>query len=457
MGAAMAVESAAQFARSMLLTRQLGVTEFGIAAAMVTLLTLIEMSTYGGADRYLVQARDGDTGEALAVAHTLTVVRNILCAALLALFAYPTARLLGVPQAAGSFMWLAIIPLLRSFEHLRLEQLQRKHRFGPWASASAATNLIGLVAVAVAAAMLRDHRAVLWGLGTQAVALVVSTHVVAGVPYRLSFGAAPVARAARFGMPLMLNGLALAVLGQFDRLAVGTFLGVGQLGRYGLATMIFYVPAALLMRVMITVLQPRLSAAWHRSPLWEFPNMFRQINGGVARIAALAGAAAAIIGSPLLALLFGSAYAVGDSFFAFFSLGVFFRFARTSVNFGGMAMGRTMDMMLSNVPIAFGLLVTIAGLKLAPSLTVAAIGSLVAELVGAIAAFALIRRGLNVSGSTPYGPFVMALPLPCGAAIWTVLASPGLPLRVAVVVVLAASMAASAMLMHYRARQPVTD
>ncbi len=457
MGAAMAVESAAQFARSMLLTRQLGVTEFGIAAAMVTLLTLIEMSTYGGADRYLVQARDGDTREALAVAHTLTVARNIMSAALIALFAYPTAKLLGVPQAAGSFTWLAVIPLLRSFEHLRLEQLQRNHRFGPWAMASAATNLVGLVAVAVAAALLRDHRAVLWGLGTQAVALVLSTHVAAGVRYRFSFAAAPVARAARFGMPLMLNGLALAVLGQFDRLAVGTFLGVGQLGRYGLATMIFYVPTALLMRVMITVLQPRLSAAWHRSPLWEFPNMFRQINGGVAGIAALCGAAAAVIGSPLLALLFGPAYAVGDSFFAFFSLGIFFRFARTSVNFGGMAMGRTMDMMLSNVPIALGLLVTIAGLRLAPSLVVAAIGSLVAELIGAVAAFVLIRRGLSVSGSTPYSPFVMAVPLPCAAAVWTVLVNPGLAVRIAVLVVLAATMAASATLVHYRARQPVSD
>jgi O-antigen/teichoic acid export membrane protein len=451
MGAAMAVEAGTQFVRSIVLTRRLGPTEFGIAAAMVTLLALIDMSTYAGADRYLVQARDGDSSEALAAGHTLTLARNLLSAALIAALAYPTAHLVDQPQATTSFLWLAAIPLLRSFEHLRLEQLQREHRFWPWAMASSTTYMIGLISVTCAAFILRDHRAVLWGLAAQAVALVVGTHLFARTPYRVSFTAAPVARAMRFGIPLMINGLALAALGQFDRLAVGCLLNVAALGKYGLAGMVFYVPSALLMRVMVAVLQPRLAAAWHRSPRLEFPNMFRRINAGVAAFAALAGAAVAIIGDPLVHMLFGDAYAVGDAFFAFFSIGIFMRFAKTLVNFGGMAMGRTMDLMWSNIPMALGLLVTIVGLRLDPILEVAAVGAMVGETIGAGAAFALMQRDLTVAGKQATAPFLLALPLPVLAALWVAAAHPSPTVRIAGLALLTAGVALGALVLRVRA------
>ncbi len=453
--AALVVEYATQFGRSIALTRSLAPAEFGIASAMAILLTLIDMSTGIGADRFLVQARDGDSSEALAVAHTLTLLRSLLNAALVVLLAVPTALILGVPQATGSFFWLAAIPLVRGFEHLRLGQMQRGQRFLPWAGASASANVIGLIAVTCASLVLRDHRAVLWGLGTQTVALVLATHICAGTRYRISFAAGPAMRALRFGVPLMLNGLALAALSQFDRLAVGSILGVAQLGRYGLAAMMFYLPTSLLLRVTMTVLQPRLSAAWHDSPLWRFPAMFRQFNSVMAVVGALAGATVVIGGAPLLAIVFGRVYAVGDVFFAVYGFAVFMRFAKGSANFGGLAIGRTMDMMLSNIPGALGLLVTIVGLKLMPALVVAAAGSVVGESLGAGAAFGLLARHLNVPARACWTPFAMALPLPCAAAAWVLLAQPSYTARLIVLGVLAACAAFSLLLVQQKGRPQV--
>jgi O-antigen/teichoic acid export membrane protein len=453
--AAVAVEYATQFARSVALSRLLGPTEFGIASAMAIMWALIDMSTGLGADRYLVQAKDGDSEAALAVAHTITLARCFLSACLLALLAAPTAHLLGVPQCTGSFVWLGAIPLLRGFEHLRLEQLQRVHRFWPWATASAMTNVFGLIAGTSAAFVLRDHRAVLWGLATQAVTLVAATHFFARLPYRISFAAGPALRALRFGLPLMLNGLALATLGQFDRLAVGSFLGVATLGRYGLATMMFYLPTSLLARVAVAVLQPRLSAAWHDSPMFMFPRLFRQLNLAIAVTAALAGAVVAIIGGPLLSFVFGPAYEVSDLFFAVFSLAIFVRFAKISANLAGLAMGQTMHLMLSNMPSALGLLFTVVALSFVPWLVVAAVGLLAGELLGTVAAFTLLGRNLKVSGGALSAPFLLAGPMPCGAALWIALAHPSYTVRGIVLVALALSAGLGLLFMRQRSWRQV--
>ena len=450
MSAALAIEAAAQFGRSMALTRLLNATEFGIVAAMVALLTTIDMGTFVAADRYLVQADDGDTPDLLAVAHTLAISRNLLCCFILLVFAYPTTRILHVPQALDSFLCLAIVPLVRTFEHHRLEQLQREHRFLPWASASSFTNITGLGVSVIAAALLHDHRAVLWGLICQTAVLVTATHAIAGVPYRAIFTAAPIARALRFGAPLMVNGLALAALGQLDRLAVGTFMGVAALGQYGLATMTFYVPTALSMRVMVAVLQPRLSSTWHRSPDRGFPILFAKVNAGIAILATLVSSAVAIVGGPLFLGLFGARYAIDDSFFCVFAAALFFRYAKASLNFGGLSMGRTIDLMWSNLCLVFGLAVTVLGLVFFHSFLVAAVGCFTGELCGAAGAFILLRGHLRLANTSLCLPFFATLPLLLASDVWVLLERPTVAIRGCAVVILAISIIISVLCYYFR-------
>jgi O-antigen/teichoic acid export membrane protein len=416
--AALAVEYVTQFGRSVALSHLLGPTEFGIGSALVILWVLIDMSTGVGADRYLVQAAEGDTREALAAAHTVTLIRNSLSACLILTLAVPTADILGVPQARNSFLWLAAVPLIRGFEHLGVTQNQRHDRFAPWAMALGSTHIFGLMVVTAAAFVLRDHRAVLCSLAAQAAGLVLSTHFLARSSYRLSINRPSVLRALRFGLPLTVNGLALAAIGQVDRLAVGSFLGVVQLGRYGLATMLFFLPVSLVARIMSATLTPRLSAAWHRSPNGEFPALFKQVSYGAAVLAVLLSTLVALAGNPLVAFIFGRVYIVEDSFFAILALVVLMKFAKITLNFGGMAMGKTIDVMLSNVPNSCGLAVTIFGLMWVPHLSTAAIGALVGETLGAASAFLLLKRHLHREASMSWLPILMIIPVPCVAAGW---------------------------------------
>ena len=429
--AALAVEYLTQFGRSLVLSHMLNPVEFGTGSALVILWVLIDMSTGVGADRYLVQATEGGTPEALAAAHTVTLIRNGLSACLILALALPTSYFLAVPQARTSFLWLAAVPLIRGFEHLGITQSQRENRFGRWATAVGSTHVFGLCAVTAASTVLRDHQAVLWSLAAQATALVLSTHSLARSRYRVSLKWAAVQRALRFGLPLTINGLALAAIGQVDRLAVGSFLGVAQLGRYGLATMLFFLPVSLVARLMNAALTPRLALAWRRSPTAEFPHLFRQISLGVAVLAVLLGTVVAVAGNPLVSLLFGRAYVVEDSFFAILSLVVLMRFAKITLNFAGVAMGKTTDVMLSNMPNAFGLAVTIIGLMWWPHLTTAATGALVGETLGAASAFLLLRRHFHGRVGTLWLPIFAIVPVPCCAAAWCGTVSPNAGARAA--------------------------
>jgi O-antigen/teichoic acid export membrane protein len=429
---ALAVEYGTQFTRSFVLTRTLGPAEFGIASSMAILAALVAMSTWLGAGRYLIQAKYGGGGEPLAVAHALTFSASAISAALLMVLAWPTSAMLGIPHDIGAFLWLAMVPLIRGFEHLRIEQVQRDHLFWPSSGSNVVANLVGLVAVTGAAYALHDHRAVLWGLCAQAAAYVCMSHMLARAPYRMSFASDGMRQALRFGLPLMLNGLALAALGQFDRLAVGGLLGVVELGRYSLATMIFYLPTSLVFRIVTAIAQPRLSAAWHDSPFSGFPRLFEQMNVGAAVGAATFATAVATLGNALVAGVFGPGFGIDDAFFAVFSLAVFMRFAKASANIGGLSIGRTKDLMLSNLPGVLGLGMTILGLLVAPSLRVAAAGLLVGETIGAGTAFLRLDRDLRASGRASYWAFAAALPIPSAAGIWVVLAHPSLSTRLGV-------------------------
>lgn len=427
--AGLAVEYATQFGRSMVLTHQLDRTQFGIASAMAATLTLVDMSTGLGADRYLVQARAGGSETALAVAHTLTVCRGFLSGGLLVVLALPTSRLLGIGGYAIDFACLAIIPIIRAFEHLRLAQLQRQHLFCRSALATSFANAIGLAAVLIVSALTHDCRAVPLGMGAHALALVAASHLAARCRYRLAFSPQALEQALRFGLPLMINGLALAAVAQCDRLAVGHFLGVTALGHYTVAAMTFYLPTSLLLRLLMSVAQPRLSAAWHASPAGDFPSVFDRLNRMVAATAAGFSLGVMLCGNLVLQTLFGAGFVVSNSFLFIYGLFVFLRFAKTSINFGGLAMGRTKDLMVSNLPGFATLLLSSAALSTWPYLVSVACTSLLGEVAGIALACDRLRADLDAGRFCL--SFAIAMPLPVLSGLLMILAHPASWMRVA--------------------------
>ena len=427
-------EYAAQVLRVLLLARMLGGEEFGITVSLNAFFALVEMGTFIGVDRFLILAPDGDSPRLLATANVLSLAKGLITAAVMLLLAWPTAYLLSIPNAAGSFCALAVVPLLRGFAHLRVQQIQRTHVFWPDAVSTGAGGLVGLLVCFAAALALRDHRALVWGLCAQAALGTLLTHVLARTRYRLAADWADLRRALRFGVPLMLNGLALALFGQLDRLVVGGLLGLIAVGRYGLAMTVVLVPSSLLFRVGMSVTQPHLSAAWRGPGPARFRALFAGLSSGFALLGALLGIGVTVLGDSTLRWAFGPRYVVGDVFMALLGAGALLRFAKGMANLGGLAIGRTVDLMLSNAAGALGLLVTVGALLVRPTLEAAALGYLSGEVFATLVIVILLDRFLRgQGGSSPYRQFVLAAPVQAAAITWVLLFDPAWPARVAVV------------------------
>ena len=82
------------FARNALIGHLLSPTDFGIAVTLTMMMLLLEALSDVGADRLLVQARDGNRPVLMANAHLLLIARGVLTA--LALYFSP------VPSRASS-------------------------------------------------------------------------------------------------------------------------------------------------------------------------------------------------------------------------------------------------------------------------------------------------------------------------------------------------------------------
>ncbi len=426
------VEYGAQMIRMLVLARLLAPAEVGIVVSLNALYALVGMSTSLGVEVFLIHVRGGDRRNWLAVSHTLSLAQAALGAALLLLLAWPTTWLLATPDALGTFLALAVVPVLAGSSHMRNLQLTRRQVFWPAALAATVGNLGGLLVSIGAAFVLRDSRALIWGLCATSALKSIMTHLLTRVEYRLSFNKNELRQALGFGLPLMLNGLMLALLGQLDRILVGAFLGVEPLGSYGLAMTLILTPISLLLRVGTVIFQPRLSAAWHSAVVTAFPSLFRQTTMVFALLGGVYSLCIATTGGIVLPIMFGTRFAVGAAFMAVLAGISLVRFAKGIANLGGVATGRTMDVMFSNAAGALGLLVAMVGLSLRPTLNVAAVSYLSGELLGTLLMVARLDRLFRLhEEGCPFRAFLVAAAVLISAIAWVALADPPLSSRVA--------------------------
>jgi O-antigen/teichoic acid export membrane protein len=223
--------------------------EFGISVAIATMLAVAALITDLSLDKFVVVSTGSDKPHSLAAVHVLSIGRGVVLSAILFVTASATARIFGVPDSAGSFAVAAFCPLIASFAHLSIKQIQQNFQFTSEMIAQVVTQLSALAAVIIGAFTFRDHRAMLASFLAEAVVYTIASHILAHTRYGLSSNRAVLQKAAIFGLPLVINGIGIAALSQFDRMLVGGWLGVQTLGQYAVMLALSVYPTALIGRV----------------------------------------------------------------------------------------------------------------------------------------------------------------------------------------------------------------
>jgi O-antigen/teichoic acid export membrane protein len=248
-----AVEFGTRFARTVILSRLLVKDEFGIAVAITVMLGIASLVTDVAIDKFAVIEADESGTEALAAAHMLSLVRGALLSLVLVASAPAIAALFGVPHSGTSFALVALVPLINSFVHLGIKQVQRHYDYVPETLCLLSSNFAAICTLLVAIWVLRDHRAIIASFLMEAIVYVLASHLLALTQYRIKASRTLIRKALSFGIPLMFNGVGLALMAQFDRALVGHWFGVDMLASYAVLLSISIMPISLVLRVFGTM------------------------------------------------------------------------------------------------------------------------------------------------------------------------------------------------------------
>jgi O-antigen/teichoic acid export membrane protein len=248
---ASAIEFSSRFVRTAILSRLLIPSEFGTAVAITVVIGTATLITDVAIDKFVMVR--SDEARALAAAHLLSVLRGGLLALGLIVSAPYAAAFFGVPEASVSFSLVALITLIRSFEHFKITQVQRNHEYAPKALAQLLSQVSAVVVALPAAYILRDHRAIVVSFLTESIVYCIATHLLARVPYSIRPDRAEFYTCVSFGIPLLFNGIGLALYSQLDRMLVGHWFGVSTLATYAVILNMAVVPITLVHRTVGTM------------------------------------------------------------------------------------------------------------------------------------------------------------------------------------------------------------
>ena len=289
LGLAHIIETALPFLRNVALVRLMEPREFALSLTLSTIVAIAELATDLGASSYAVKM-DEDDRAALDTLHAIAVLRAALAGSAVALLAVPLAHLFDSSGAATAFALCGLAIAIKGFSQLTIKQLGRHGDFLPEALTIILSQAVWTVALIWFASIWPNHRAAVGGLLVYALGFVAASHVLAGARYRFGWDKDVAGKVMRFGLPLILNGVALAVTSLGDRVVVGARLGLETFALYGPLT--------------TTAAVPRGAALSYVANL-SMPKIIRAIEAGGSGREAMRGWTATI---SLLGLVFGLGY-----------------------------------------------------------------------------------------------------------------------------------------------------
>jgi hypothetical protein len=388
-------EIAVLFARTFVMAHLLVPYEFGFASALAATNATFSQITDIALSSFVFSSPRSVYADAIAGAHAIAIVRGFCVGGFMLLASKPVACMFGACGDWSSFAWLAPVVIVNSFEHLEIRVAAiRDYRYWPTLVASIASNGCGLVALSLIAYKFQSRYGFIAFLLVQSFIAVAASHLLASNNYSVSYRAPFVRKALSFGLPLLLNGIGLAIMSQGDRWVVGGLMGLPFLGIYAVVTLAAFVPLFGLFKILGQI----LFAGIHHANVenGEYDARLKLFCRGVPAIAAVYALGLLGFYGLLVPVVFGHQYAISDAAIVLLSLIVFVRIMRTDPQ--TCLLFHTQNTrklaIVGQVPF-IGLLVTAGLVIVHPTLEFILVGILVGEVAGLCAIEYVSRRLLR--------------------------------------------------------------
>jgi O-antigen/teichoic acid export membrane protein len=371
--------------RNIILARALTKADFGVAAMLGMIVSLMEIGGRLSIENLVVQSRQGDQPRFVAVAHSVRSMLGLVSGLLILFSAEPMAVLFKVPEAAWALRMVALIPLISSLSSLDIYRMRREMRFGP----SVLNEIVPQIIITLAAWPLtlvwHDYSVLVWLLLIRQLISTAASHLFADRPYRWAYQRSAVKSIFDFGWPMMINGLLLFCIMQGDRFVVGIRFSTEDLGVYAIAGTLALLPSATLMNIAGSLLLPVLSETKDNFALYL--RRVEQSSGIISLFSSLYAVVLILAGGSLVALIFGPKYRDASTLTALFGFAQALRLLRGIPTVAAMAKGDTKNLMWSNLYRLAGFILAVPAAFMGASLQTIAVCAALGEAVALIGSF----------------------------------------------------------------------
>jgi O-antigen/teichoic acid export membrane protein len=423
------LEFAFRLIRTAILAHILAPDDVGAAVALAAILVSCEAITDVGLEHFVVISLAGDPAQVTAVARQVSIARSFMLGAMIVVFAPYLALFFNAPGEVANIRWLAACPFIKSVKNWRIIQIQAEYRFGPNAIARILSAMGSAVSMIPAALWFHDARAMVVGLGIEVLLYTILSHLLVSRQRVVVVDPALRRAALSFGLPLMVNGIGLLILSQFDRVLVANLFGLEVLAAYSLSLNLIMAPVAIVSNVIGTIGLPYIRRAGTER---------QAIRGASLAISAgstlTAAACAVVIGSSLdwlVPLVYGSNFKITAPFQAILTVITFVRIIRAAPNLLLLVQGRTKHVALGNVAAGFGLLVAVFLASWYHRVEIVALGLLLGDLLSLGVLLLLVGNYLPIKallghvgvllifsvGTAALGPWIILGSITIGRAI----------------------------------------
>ena len=259
-------QQAVRVANSLILTRLLDPTPFGIMNLVNTFLQGLQMFSDIGIRPSIIQSKRGDDPVFLNTAWTMGVVRGVILWVVACLAAWPVSLFFDVPALKYLIPVAGITALLSGFNSTSLATANRKFAFGRLAVFDLGLQIVSCAAVIVCAIRWPSPWALVVGGLVNAVAGLVASHVlIPGIKHRFAWDKPSVESLMKFGRWIFLSTAITFLSIQSDRIVLGKVTVPAMLGIYGIAIMWSRLPGEVFQKLAMGVFFPIMSSSINSS------------------------------------------------------------------------------------------------------------------------------------------------------------------------------------------------
>ncbi len=233
---AFALNNILRLGSNLLLARLLFPEAFGLMALVTVLLVGLSMFSDIGLTPAIQRSKRGDDPAFLNTAWTAQVLRGVFLCLVAAALAWPMAQFYGEPILFELILVAALSPLILGLASIRVEYALRHMMVGRTAAMELSVQTVGIsVMLALAWATGSVWALVIGNLATSVTRVLYSWLLLPGPPGRPGFDRAAASELFGYGKWVFLSTIAGFFLLQSDKLILGRFLTMADLGIYNIA------------------------------------------------------------------------------------------------------------------------------------------------------------------------------------------------------------------------------